>query len=505
MITIIYSTHKDELYNNNFKNHLVRTVGLNDVQILQYQNNNQYSLSEVYNRGIKESKFDIVVCLHNDVKLEKNWGKKLLKDFSDNPNYGIIGKAGTAYFPESGIYWERLHQTMVGQVYHHPPNSKKFLSKYSEKVPHLIPVVSIDGLFLSFDKTKVKHFFDETIGRFHYYDHPFCLSNFLDGVKIGVTSSFEITHESVGQPNEEFFNSKELFLNKYHKNLPIDLKPTSVYFEPIKSKLSKNTGKVAVIIPTKSKLNLLFDCINSFIEHVIDVNYEIFIADTGSDKIEKEEIQKFIKANSDSVKIHFIEYDYYNFSKINNDVVKNYISEDFEFIVFSNNDIKLLNNVVYGMIKTFTSNPKAGTVGARLHFQDNTIQHDGIITGLSDTTKELMLGHKNFKSYYNFTNSITNVVGSTAGLLMIRRNVFNKINGFNESYRICFEDVELNLKCIISGLTNIYNGSLVAYHYESQTRKNNSEEIEMMKEDFKNILVKFVHENKDKLKNWIKL
>ena len=87
---------------------------------------------------------------------------------------------------------------------------------------------------------------------------------------------------------------------------------------------------------------------------------------------------------------------------------------------------------------------------------------------------------------------------------MIRRNVFNKINGFNESYRICFEDVELNLKCIISGLTNIYNGSLVAYHYESQTRKNNSEEIEMMKEDFKNILVKFVHENKDKLKNWIK-
>lgn len=501
MITIIYSTHKDELYNNNFKNHLVRTVGLNDVQILQFQNNNQYSLSEVYNRGIKESKFDIVVCLHNDVKLEKNWGKKLLKDFSDNPNYGIIGKAGTAYFPESGIYWERLHQTMVGQVYHHPPNSKKFLSKYSEKVPYLIPVVSIDGLFLSFDKTKVKHFFDETIGRFHYYDHPFCLSNFLDGVKIGVTSSFEITHESVGRPNEEFFRSKDLFLKKYKKHLPIDLKPTNVYVESIRSKPNKNFGKVAVIIPTKGKLNLLFNCINSYIEHVTDVNYEIFIADTGSTELEKNEIKKYIETNQNIVKINLIEYDYYNFAKINNDVVKKHIPKNFDFLMFSNNDIKLLNNVPYGMVQILTTNPKAGTVGARLHFEDNTIQHDSIIIGLSDKTKEFMVGHKNFKSYYNFTNSLTNVIGNTAGLLMIRKNVFEKIDGFNESYRICFEDVELNLKCIVLGLSNIYNGNLVAYHYESQTRKNNDEEILMMNEDFRNILVKFIHENKDKLQS----
>jgi GT2 family glycosyltransferase len=366
-------------------------------------------------------------------------------------------------------------------------------------------VVSIDGLFLSFDKTKVKHFFDETIGRFHYYDHPFCLSNFLDGVKIGVTSSFEITHESVGQPNEEFFNSKELFLNKYRKNLPIDLKPTSVYFEPIKSKLSKNTGKVAVIIPTKGKLNLLFNCINSYIEHVTDVNYEIFIADTGSTELEKNEIKKYIETNQNIVTINLIEYDYYNFAKINNDVVKNHIPKNFDFLMFSNNDIKLLNNVPYGMVQILTTNPKAGTVGARLHFEDNTIQHDSIIIGLSDKTKDLMVGHKNFKSYYNFTNSLTNVIGNTAGLLMIRKNVFEKINGFNESYRICFEDVELNLKCIVLGLSNIYNGNLVAYHYESQTRKNNDEEVLMMNEDFRNILAKFIQENPDKLQSWIKV
>jgi GT2 family glycosyltransferase len=97
------------------------------------------------------------------------------------------------------------------------------------------------------------------------------------------------------------------------------------------------------------------------------------------------------------------------------------------------------------------------------------------------------------------------VVGNTAGLMMIRKNVFEKIGGFNEVYRVCFEDVELNFQCIINGFDNIYDGSLVAYHYESQTRKNNDEEILMMQQDLGQVLTKFVRDNKDKLKSWISL
>ena len=83
MITIVYSTHKDEQFNNKFRQHLLQTVGLKDVQILEYTNYNQYSLTELYNRGILESINNIIVCIHNDVKLENNWGKKLLKDFKE--------------------------------------------------------------------------------------------------------------------------------------------------------------------------------------------------------------------------------------------------------------------------------------------------------------------------------------------------------------------------------------------------------------------------------------
>jgi GT2 family glycosyltransferase len=466
MITVIYSTHKDSNYNKSFKHNLTKSIGIKNFEILEYENFNQYSLAELYNRGIRESKYEIIVCIHNDVKLETGWGKKLLKNFEDNPDYGIIGKAGSCYFPESGVYWEKMHQTMVGQVYHHPEGQHKFLSRYSTKLPELIPVVTIDGLFISFNKTKVKHQFDETIGRFHFYDHSFCLPNYLDGVKIGVTSSFDITHQSIGQPNQEFFDTKEKFIKKFGSVLPLDLKPKKIYVEEVNEKPLKNIGKVAVVIPTKGNVEMLFDCVRSFFEHCNHNLFTIFIADTGSDGNEKEWIRQNILTMGN---VELIEYDYYNFAKINNDVVINHISEAYSFILFCNNDIKLMNNVIYNMLTIFKENVNVGTVGARLHFDDNTIQHSGIMIN-TDENGGLRLGHIGYQSYYNFINNNTTILGNTGALLMIRKNIFVKCGMFNENYVEYFEDVELNLTSILLGYKNYISGKSVAIHYESKSR-----------------------------------
>lgn len=500
MITIIYSTHKDEQYNNKFKQHLQQTVGVDGVQILEYQNNNQYSLAQVYNSGITESLYDIAVCCHNDIKLEKGWGKKLLLDFENNLDFGIIGKAGSCYFPESGVYWERMQQTMVGQVYHHPEGQKKWLSSYSPKLPFLIPVVTIDGLFISFDKTKIKHKFDETIGKFHFYDHPFCLSNFLDGVKLGVTSSFEITHQSIGQPNEEFFRSKDVFLEKFKEKLPLDLKPNKIYIPDIKFKKIKKQPIISIIIPTKNKFNLVKDCVESFYQFCDKNLFEIIVADTGSSEDEKESIKKFL-SGFDNTKV--VEYDYYNFSKINNDVVKNHINQDTDFLLFCNNDIKILNNVILHMINVFDENPLSGTVGARLHFKNNTIQHDGILIFHMKNQNSLGVTHNNFGNYYNYQIGVREVIGNTAALMMVRKNTFLKCGSFNENYTDCLEDVELNLKCITLGYRN-YISDGVSYHYESQTRNEDSLRVEKFNNDYKNILYPFMIENLQKISKYIK-
>lgn len=500
MITIIFSTRKNKSEIEKFKFHLTKTIGIKDFEILDYENFNEFSLSEIYNKGISESKYDILICCHDDIKLENNWGKKLLLDFESNPDYGIIGKAGSCYFPESGVYWEKMHQTMVGQVYHHPVEKQKWLSKYSAKLPFLIPVITLDGLFISFNKTKIKHIFDETIGRFHFYDHSFCLPNYLSGVKIGVTTSFDITHESVGQPNKEFFESKEKFLDKFKNHLPLDLKPSFVYAETIKKIEFKKIKKIAIIVLTKSKNDLLFNCIDSFIKNCDTNKFDFFIADTGSSLEEIDEVKKFITSKQNILTIKLIEYNFYNFAKINNDVVKNFINEDYEFLLFCNNDILILNNLIDEMLLVFKDNPNAGTVGCRLHFKDNTIQHDGIFLG--NHKGQILISHQGFKSYYNYSTLTKKTIGNTAALMMIRKNVFIKCGMFNESYVSCFEDVELNLKCITIGLENYMSGKSAAYHFESQTRNDDKEKDLNQSKDYSK-LIPFINENIKKLQNKI--
>jgi GT2 family glycosyltransferase len=500
MITIIYSTHKDITYNNDFKNHLLKSSGLKNIQILEYQNNNQYSLSEVYNRGILESIYDIVVCCHNDIKLENGWGKKLLKDFETNPEFGIIGKAGSCYFPESGVYWEKMLETMVGQVYHEPIGQKKWLSKYCQKMPFIIPVVTVDGLFISFNKNKIKHTFDETIGKFHFYDHPFCLSNYLEGVNIGVTFSFDITHQSIGKPNDEFFQSKEVFLKKYSKFLPIDLKPKDLFIPEYKKIKNKIKTKVAVIIPNKNNFELLNSCIKSFNTYCNPSKFDIFVADTGS---ENSEISKIESLSLELNNVKLVKFNYYNFGKINNEVVKNHVNDEYEYLMFCNNDIEVKNNVIDIILDFMIENPLSGTVGARLHFKDNTVQHCGIVGWLSDNNQKFNVSHLGLKSYFNYRIDSFECLGNTAALLMIRKNVFIKCDMFNEKYLDCFEDVELNMNCIIKGYKNYILGNAVAYHYESQTRNLNSNKNLNSFLDKSERLDPFVFKNINKLKKYI--
>ena len=499
MITIIYSTHKNQEYNNKFKTHLLNSVGLNDVQILEYQNNNQYSLAQVYNSGITESIYDIVVCCHNDIKLEKGWGIKLLEDFSNNPQFGIIGKAGSCYFPKSGIYWEKMQQTMVGQVWHHPRGQKKWISTYSPKLPFIIPTVTIDGLFIAFNKNKIKHRFDETIGKFHFYDHGFTIPNYLDDVQIGVTSSFEITHESIGQPNQEFFESKLVFLEKYGDKLPLDLKPKEVYVSESNNKETKIDGKVAVIIPTKGNLDLLIQCIDSFYEHCNPNTFDIFIADTGSTDEELEIIENLSKQVNN---LKLIKYDYYNFAKINNDVVKNHLTNKHPYILFCNNDIKLLNNVIDGMLNVFKTKPRVGTVGCRLHYEDNTIQHDGMLIYVKISTGEISITHKNKNSYFNFSKDLSTTIGNTGALMMMNSNTFKQAGMFNENYNQCWEDVELNLNLQMRGFENYLLGSHCAYHYESLSRDLLNTRDSML-DDLESHLLPFVNKHLQKLKTKI--
>jgi hypothetical protein len=71
---------------------------------------------------------------------------------------------------------------------------------------------------------------------------------------------------------------------------------------------------------------------------------------------------------------------------------------------------------------------------------------------------------------------------------MIRKDLFNKLNGFNENYIECYEDVHLNVDCLRFGKKNIFVGDAVCYHYESQTRNQDTLKEQRGAEDYQKII-----------------
>lgn len=220
MITIGYSTRK---HNPEYQKYLQTTCMYKEVQIIEKVNNGEKSLSQVYNEILKESEHDIVVLCHDDLEFDTNrWGDKLLNHFEKNPDYGILGLAGTKYLSQDAKWWT-IPQTMYGIV-NHKHEGKKWTSTYSRDIlGEIEPTVLVDGLFIIINKKQIKHKFDESISGFHFYDLGFCIPNFLDNVKIGVLFNVRVTHLSIGQTNQSWEENRLKFINKYSDKLPLDI------------------------------------------------------------------------------------------------------------------------------------------------------------------------------------------------------------------------------------------------------------------------------------------
>ena len=355
----------------------------------------------------------------------------------------------------------------------------------------------VDGVFMSCSKNRIKKQFNEEYDNFHFYDITFCFDNFKEDVKVGVHYDIKIKHNSIGETNEKWEENRIKFVTNEAKNLP---KSSVIEVPYIDSKaIVKNQKKLAIIIPTKNKVDeLLLPCISSIWEKTNYGNYKIYIADTVSDKdqldILRAQVNKYnsyCNENDEDNKFELIEYDYYNFAKINNDVVKNKIDSDTELLLFCNNDIEMVNDAISIMINTHNGNDKVGTVGCRLHYEDGSIQHLGVSLEVN-SKNNLSITHKYLKwDYENIraSNPESYTHGNTAAFMLVSKKLFLEIGGFNEEYVECFEDVEFNLQCLLKNKINITTSKAVCYHLESQTRDRKGESIDLQ------MILKFINKN----------
>ena len=225
MISIVYCT-RDE--NKSHYEHLLKACGNPKVEVIEYVNKGE-SLTKFYNKALNETKHDIVVFVHDDVVIEtKQLASKIERIFDRNPEYGIVGVAGTKHLSQSGRWWDN-QKDMYGRVAH-THEGKTWLSEYSaDQNKRIEETVIVDGVFFAVHKGRIKKQFDESVEGFHFYDVDFCFQNHLEGVKVGVTTEIRVNHMSIGMTNEQWELNRVNFSEKYKNNLPVRIAETFEY------------------------------------------------------------------------------------------------------------------------------------------------------------------------------------------------------------------------------------------------------------------------------------
>ena len=110
-------------------------------------------------------------------------------------------------------------------------------------------------------------------------------------------------------------------------------------------------------------------------------------------------------------------------------------------------------------------------MGARLHYPDGRIQHAGLTLGVGGVADHAFRGLPgDTLTYFAFGDVVRNVSAVTAACMMVRRRVFQEVDGFDGRFRVAFNDVDLCLRLRRHGYLIVYTPFALLYHHESGTR-----------------------------------
>lgn len=246
---------------------------------------------------------------------------------------------------------------------------------------------------------------------------------------------------------------------------------------------------VEIIIPIRDNVKYLKKCIDSISNKTSYNNYHITIVDNNSCFVETLDYLKKISKNK---RINIIKYiNKFNYSNINNIAVKSSTSD---YVLFLNNDTEVITTNWMEEMLSLAQMSNVGAVGALLLYKDNTVQHAGVIIGLGGIAGH---SHKGWvypsNGYNGAITSIRNYSAVTAACLMVSRNKFNEIGGFDESYNVVYSDVDLCLKLNSKGYGTVYTPYARLFHYESKTREKhryeNDFDIDIFMKKWHNLLI----------------
>ncbi len=230
--------------------------------------------------------------------------------------------------------------------------------------------------------------------------------------------------------------------------------------------LWKEQPLVSILIPNKDHVTDLKKCMDSIEEKSTYRNFEFIIVENNSTEEETFAYYKEIEKR-DNVRVLYYKEDF-NYSRINNFGAK---EANGEYVLLLNNDTEMIEPDSIKEMLDVCMRPDVGIVGAKLIFEDNTIQHAGVIIGFGGVAGHAFIGQdRDDNGYFSRIISVQDLSAVTAACLMVRRSVFDEVEGLNEEFKVAFNDIDFCLKVRKAGYLVVYNPYAQFYHYESKSR-----------------------------------
>ncbi|MDD6811576.1 MAG: glycosyltransferase family 2 protein [Lachnospiraceae bacterium] len=250
--------------------------------------------------------------------------------------------------------------------------------------------------------------------------------------------------------------------------------------------------KISIVIPNKDHCEDLRRCVSSILEKSTYDNFEIIIVENNSTS---DEIFKYYEELRQNSLIQIVEYrGEFNYSRINNLGVSRATGD---YILLLNNDTQVITIDWMEELLMYAQRKDVGAVGAKLYYEDKTIQHAGVVIGLG---AHRTAGHTHYRvssnnlGYMGRLCYAQNVTAVTGACLMVKKEIYDKVGGLDETFAVSLNDVDFCLKLRKAGYLNVFTPFAELYHFESISRglddkgekaKRYNEESERFREKWK--------------------
>lgn len=226
--------------------------------------------------------------------------------------------------------------------------------------------------------------------------------------------------------------------------------------------------KVSIVIPTKNQLALVKACLESIYKRTAYQNFEVILVDTGTTESSVRRWYETMTHQHPNLRVLNWPEQPFNYSRACNFGAE---SAAGSFLVMLNNDTEVMTADWLQLMLGDAQRDDIGAVGCKLYYADGfRIQHAGIGVGLGGLAANLLSPiHNNqlTQMQHFYANSRRQVSAVTAACMMVKKDRFDGVGGFDEEFRITFNDVDLCLRLGKAGFRTIYNPAVELLHHES--------------------------------------